>query len=279
MTQVPQIPFPPLGITTSQVGFGCGTLVGRSTFKQAAKLVETALDLGIRYFDTAPIYGMGTAEEVLGAVVGNMPDVVIATKVGYPRAQYSAPKNLLRKYLKPVLDRSRGIKTLARRAYGRSPAPRTPAPRPPQDFSPAAVQRSLESSLDLLHRPTVDVLLAHEPDAAARGQATAETFERLKREGLVRCFGVASSESQAPGDTFGTVWQSAWPPDPETPYGSAHFCIFHGVIRTAAKGAFGSTLVPARTLLRRAIEARTAALFLVATSTPAKLKDLVSELG
>jgi len=41
-------------------------------------MLETALNLGIRYFDLALSYGMGTAEEVLDAVFGNSRDVVVA---------------------------------------------------------------------------------------------------------------------------------------------------------------------------------------------------------
>ena len=90
-----QIDFLPIGRKVSQIGLGCGRLVGRSTLIQSARIVETALDLGIRYFDVAPSYGMGTAEEVLGHVTGDSKEVVIATKVGIPRPHYSARNNFL----------------------------------------------------------------------------------------------------------------------------------------------------------------------------------------
>jgi D-threo-aldose 1-dehydrogenase len=280
MTRMPQIEFAPLGTTTSQIGFGCGTLVGRSTFKQAAKLVEAALDVGIRYFDAAPNYGMGTAEEVLGAVVGNAPDVVIATKVGYPRAVYSARRNLVRKYLKPLLDRSRGIKTWARRFYASGPRTvQVAIAHGPSTFAADAVRRSLDMSLSLLGRPIVDVFLAHDPDAAALARATADVFDALRSEGRIRCFGAAMSGRVAPVAGFGQVWQSSWPPLEGTGCPAGHACVYHGVIRTAEKLPNGTTRLPARSLLRQAIARQPGGLFLVATSTPAKLRDIVSELG
>jgi aryl-alcohol dehydrogenase-like predicted oxidoreductase len=277
---MPQIEFAPLGGTTSQVGFGCGTLIGRATFSQAAKLVETALDLGIRYFDTAPNYGMGTAEEVLGAVIGNAADVVIATKVGYPRAVYSARRNLVRKYCKPVLDYSRGLKTLARRFYARpQKASSRSAAHGPATFAAEAVRRSLDTSLALLRRPCVDVFLAHDPDDEALDAPTRQVFETLRVEGLIRCFGAALSGQRLPSNEFGRVWQSSWPPLSDSTCPADHACIYHGVIRTAEKLPSGATRLPARTLLREATAQQPKALFLVATSTPAKLKDIVSELG
>ena len=117
MTGVPRFTFEPLGGTTSRGGLGCGSLVGHDSFRTAARLVENALDLGIRYFDTAPLYGMGTAEEVLGAVVGSNPDVVIATKIGIGRPPYSPLKAAVRRYAKPLLDRSRPLKAFARSLF------------------------------------------------------------------------------------------------------------------------------------------------------------------
>lgn len=279
MSRMPLVSFQPLGVKTSQVGFGCGTLVGRATFREAARLVETALDLGIRYFDAAPNYGMGTAEEVLGAVLGDAPDVVIATKVGYPRAGYSARANLVRKWLKPWLDRSRGIKTLARRLYARRPAtPAAPRGHGPDVFTAANVRESLAQSLSLLRRSRVDVFLAHDPAASALTAATADVFEAALGEGLVGAYGAAMSGATPPADGFGSVWQSAWPRDPAADYPAGPVYIHHGVIRTAEKHRSGATKRPARTLLREAIATQPGAIFLVATSTPAKLRDICSEL-
>src|SRR6185295_13486167 len=119
------------------------------------------LALGIRYFDVAPSYGLGTAEEVLGAVLGDSRDVVIATKVGVPRPAYSPRGDLVRRLAKSVLDRVGLLKRLAQNAASRGrPAS---GERPRYDFSATGIRMSLEESLKKLRRGSIDVLLAHEP--------------------------------------------------------------------------------------------------------------------
>jgi aryl-alcohol dehydrogenase-like predicted oxidoreductase len=60
------------GIRVSEIGFGCGGNAGlmvRGTFEQQKDAIERALELGINYFDEAPDYGSGAAEENLGRVL------------------------------------------------------------------------------------------------------------------------------------------------------------------------------------------------------------------
>ncbi|CUV01262.1 aldo/keto reductase [hydrothermal vent metagenome] len=57
------------GLNVSRVGFGgggIGQVWGATTREEAVKAVHRALDLGINYFDVAPAYGDGKAEEALG---------------------------------------------------------------------------------------------------------------------------------------------------------------------------------------------------------------------
>ena len=61
------------GIEISELGFGAWQLGVESGWKavsdsEAEKMIRTALDRGINFFDTAPNYGMGTSEERLGTV-------------------------------------------------------------------------------------------------------------------------------------------------------------------------------------------------------------------
>jgi L-galactose dehydrogenase/L-glyceraldehyde 3-phosphate reductase len=56
----------------SPLGFGCGSIGGllvRGEYPKMRQAVSRALELGINYFDTAPIYGNGQSEVNLGAVV------------------------------------------------------------------------------------------------------------------------------------------------------------------------------------------------------------------
>ncbi|MEI6505197.1 MAG: aldo/keto reductase [Planctomycetota bacterium] len=280
MTGVPRFTFEPLGVTTSRVGLGCGSLIGRESFREAARLVETALDLGIRYFDTAPLYGMGTAEEVLGAVVGSNPDVMIATKIGIGRPPYSPLKAALRRYAKPLLDRSRPLKAFARSLFMRARSGRTTAPAEPvlHDFSGAAVHRALEESLRLLKRSRVDVYLPHDPSAGDLTPATAEVFRSLVAAGKIGCFGAAITAGSPPWRPFGSVWQSGWAGRPSADYAPGLGYVFHGTIRNASKDRFGRAVVAPSTLLRTAMAEAPHALFLVSASTPEKLRRIVAEV-
>jgi aryl-alcohol dehydrogenase-like predicted oxidoreductase len=73
------------GLQVSRVGFGgggIGQVWGPSTEEESMRAVHRALDLGINFFDVAPSYGNGKAEEVLGvALRGRRDRVVVATKV------------------------------------------------------------------------------------------------------------------------------------------------------------------------------------------------------
>ena len=73
------------GLTVSRAGFGgggIGQVWGATTEQEAIRSVHRALELGITFFDVAPSYGDGKAEEALGkALEGRSEDVVVATKV------------------------------------------------------------------------------------------------------------------------------------------------------------------------------------------------------
>jgi len=74
----------------SQLGFGCWGASGKGNWTNHSDdnqilAIQTAIDLGINFFDVAPVYGLGHAEEVLGkAIKGKRNDLFIATKVGLP---------------------------------------------------------------------------------------------------------------------------------------------------------------------------------------------------
>ena len=73
------------GLRVSQLGFGCGSIGGllvRGDYPVMREVVSRAIELGIDYFDTAPIYGNGQSEVNLGAVLRELKsDVLIGTKV------------------------------------------------------------------------------------------------------------------------------------------------------------------------------------------------------
>ncbi|MDX8360725.1 aldo/keto reductase [Cytobacillus sp. IB215316] len=77
------------GIRVSEVGFGSWQLGNRKDWggmndDQAIKLVHEAINQGCNFFDTAPNYGLGKSEELLGkALVSKRDQVIINTKFGH----------------------------------------------------------------------------------------------------------------------------------------------------------------------------------------------------
>lgn len=74
----------PVGsLEATAVGLGCNNFGRRIGADRAREVVDAALDAGIRFFDTADVYGDGASEELLGAALGSRRDeVVVATKFG-----------------------------------------------------------------------------------------------------------------------------------------------------------------------------------------------------
>ena len=74
------------GFEVSALGFGCGNVGGLLVKGERKEMVDTvarAIELGITYFDTAPLYGNGTSEINLGIALKEIgADVRIGTKVG-----------------------------------------------------------------------------------------------------------------------------------------------------------------------------------------------------
>ena len=78
----------------SEVGFGAwaiggGAMIGNTVIgwgdaddSSTEKAIYKALDMGINFFDTADIYGLGHSEKLLGKTIGERNNVIIATKVG-----------------------------------------------------------------------------------------------------------------------------------------------------------------------------------------------------
>jgi D-threo-aldose 1-dehydrogenase len=166
------------GVEVSVLGLGTAPLGGlydEVSEDAAVATVQAALDLGIRYFDTAPLYGHGLSEQRLGLGLANHGttggDVVVSTKVGrLLRADVPADPD----------DIFRG----------------TPPVNPAFDFSADGVARSLEESLERLGRDSVDIVLVHDPDDFG-DQVVRETLPALARwrdEGVVRAIGAGMNQ-------------------------------------------------------------------------------------
>ena len=81
------------GLTVSELGFGCGMIGGllvQGEYPTMRRVVERAIELGINYFDTAPLYGKGQSEVNIGAVLRELgADVLVGTKMGLSQTELS----------------------------------------------------------------------------------------------------------------------------------------------------------------------------------------------
>lgn len=168
----------------TRLGYGAanvGNLFRELDDDQARAILDAAWESGIRYFDTAPHYGLGLSERRLGAFLQTKPrdEFVISTKAG--------------RLLRPNPDDDGGldlaadfhVPTTLRREW---------------DFSEAGIRASLEESLERLGLDRVDVLYLHDPERHDLELALREGFpalERLRDEGAVDAVGIGSMVSEA----------------------------------------------------------------------------------
>lgn len=168
------------GVEVSALSFGAATIAGlhRAVSEDTAReAVDAAWSLGIRYFDTAPHYGLGLSERRLGAALADRPrdEYVISTKVG--RLLVPSPENAGARDLGGGFD----VPADHRRVW---------------DFSGDGVRRSLESSVDRLGVDRVDIVLIHDPDDHWE-QAVDEAYpalHELRAQGVVGAIGAGMNQ-------------------------------------------------------------------------------------
>jgi D-threo-aldose 1-dehydrogenase len=173
-------------LSVTELGFGgapLGNLFTPIPEAAALRAVQVAFDAGIRYFDTAPLYGHGLSERRLGAALGTYfrPTVVLSSKVG--------------RLLEPGEP--------AAGAYVDVPPYRVVF-----DYSYDGTLRSVDASLTRLGLDRIDILLIHDIDAFTHGPDRQPTryreamtgaypaLTRLRREGTVRAIGLGVNEWQ-----------------------------------------------------------------------------------
>jgi aryl-alcohol dehydrogenase-like predicted oxidoreductase len=140
---------------------------GGTDERESIRTIHAALDKGINLIDTAPVYGFGVSEEIVGKAIaerGQREKLFIATKVGLEWNNGSVTRN----------------------------------------SSPTRIRQEVQDSLRRLRTDYIDIYQVHWPDLAVPIEETARTMRALFEEGLIRAIGV-SNYSPAQMNQFMTV--------------------------------------------------------------------------
>ena len=173
------------GVALTEIGFGAaqiGNLYRPVSDEEAHRTIDAAWESGIRYFDTAPHYGLGLSERRLGAALAARPrsDYVISTKVG--------------RLLRPSPERAAA--GIADEEGFAVPATSVREWR----FDRDGIRRSIDDSLARLGTDYIDIAYLHDPDDhwdAASSSGIAALLE-LREEGIVRAVGAGMNQAAMP---------------------------------------------------------------------------------
>lgn len=164
-------------LSVSRIGLGCNNFGGRLDAAGSERVVKSALDCGVDFFDTADVYGGRRSEEILGRALRGVRDrVVIATKFGAPGSE------------------DEGLKRGSR----------------------GWIERAVERSLEQLGTDHIDLYQMHFPDGEVPIEETLDALDSLVRAGKVREIGcsnfgstrireAASASERSGGAPFCTV--------------------------------------------------------------------------
>lgn len=140
-------------LMVGEIGLGCMSL--GMELKPAVELIHEALDLGVNLLDTADLYDAGRNEEIVGqAVKGRRDQVILATKVGNRRIP-------------------------GKEGWSWDP-------------SKAYIKQTVHDSLKRLQTDYIDLYQLHGGTLDDPIAETIEAFEELKKEGLIRYYGISS---------------------------------------------------------------------------------------
>jgi aryl-alcohol dehydrogenase-like predicted oxidoreductase len=150
-------------LVTSRIALGTwaigGWMWGGTDEKESIRTIHAALDQGINLIDTAPIYGYGRSEEIVGQALrqyGRRESVIVATKVGIDWTNGKVQRN----------------------------------------SSPQRIRRELDDSLCRLQTDYVDIYQVHWPDPLVPIEETAATLRELYEQGKIRAIGVSNYSLQ-----------------------------------------------------------------------------------
>jgi aryl-alcohol dehydrogenase-like predicted oxidoreductase len=147
------------GVVASRIALGTwaigGWMWGGTDVRESIRTIHSALDRGVTLIDTAPVYGFGRSEEIVGEALADgarRDRILIATKAGLEWHDGSVHRNA----------------------------------------APARIRQEIEQSLRRLRTDRIDLYQLHWPDPLAPVEETAATFGALVKEGKIRMIGVSN---------------------------------------------------------------------------------------
>ncbi|RCW76043.1 aldo/keto reductase [Pseudorhodoferax soli] len=172
------------------LALGCariGSALTPLSRRECIALLDAALELGVRHFDTASIYGQGDSERYIGeALHARRKEVILASKAGQ---RLTAKQALISQFKVPIrwLAAQRGAvhkRVADHRAQG-----------VPRCFEPDYLERSLLESLKRLRTDHLDIFYLHSPDPGVLDdEQLLRRVEQWRAKGLFRAFGVSCDE-------------------------------------------------------------------------------------
>jgi aryl-alcohol dehydrogenase-like predicted oxidoreductase len=156
---------PGIGLEVSRIGLGTwaigGWMWGGTDERQSIRTILSALDAGVNLIDTAPVYGFGRSEEIVGKAVtesGRRGSIILASKVGLEWD-----------------DRERVFR----------------------NSRPERIREEIEASLRRLGTDYIDLYQVHWPDPLVPYEETAGELTRLQEQGKIRAIGVSNFDPRA----------------------------------------------------------------------------------
>jgi len=167
------------GMDISAVGFGAWVtgawMWGGADDEKSIDAIHAALDHGINLIDTAPVYGYGHSEQVVGRAIHDRRDrVVLATKCGLI---WDREEGLLHFYAD---DKGATLRPVDKKIY--------------KNLRPASIREEVERSLRNLRTDHIDLLQTHWQDPTTPLADTVAELQRLKQEGKIRAIGVSNCD-------------------------------------------------------------------------------------
>jgi D-threo-aldose 1-dehydrogenase len=170
------------------IGFGTTSLLALGSERERQDLLHVALDAGITHFDTAPYYGYGEAEMILGRFIKDRRDeVTITTKFGIQPPRLAGGGSVAGAVKRLVKNLGPVRKLLARQA-GKMVQRAA--------FSADDAAKSLEASLRALQTDHIDIYLLHEAGPADTSDELLAFLEEKKKQGIIGRFGTGSDFSK-----------------------------------------------------------------------------------